>query len=278
MIRLTLTLLFLWAAPVFAQPFPNADTTLVNDFAGLLDTGAEAQIADDLQQLRDEHGVEMTVVTIESRSDYGDFASIEAFATGLFNAWGIGKADRNDGILVLVARADREMRIELGTGYSEDWNAVAKTVIDDVFLRAFGDDDYQGGILNGTSEVIRRIARPHTVDMPAEPVSRRDDTDWGILALIGAVFAAIFGRGMLGDAMTRFGACPQCGTRHRRRTRSILKRATRTSTGRRQIHYYCTNCDFEDTQIRTIARRSKKSSSSGFGGGSSSGGGASGRW
>ena len=57
MIRIALALIFLWSSPLFAQPFPNAETTLVNDFAGLLDTGAEAQVADDLQKLRDEHGV-----------------------------------------------------------------------------------------------------------------------------------------------------------------------------------------------------------------------------
>ncbi len=278
MIRIALALIFLWSSPLFAQPFPNAETTLVNDFAGLLDTGAEAQVADDLQKLRDEHGVEMTVVTIESHNDYGDFSSIEVFATGLFNAWGIGDEDRNDGILVLVARTDREMRIELGSGYGEEWNAVAQTVIDDAFLRAFREDDYQGGIVAGTSEVIRRIAQPNTAGVPSEPSGGKGDADWAIIGIFGATVAAMLGRGMFGDFMTRFRACPKCGTRHQRRLRSVLQRATRTSTGRRRTKYYCTNCDYEDTQITTIPRRTKSRSSSGFGGGSSSGGGASGRW
>lgn len=279
MIRLVLAFLLICAGPLAAQPFPNAETTLVNDFAGLLDTGAEAQVADALQKLFDDHGVEMTVVTIESRNDYGDFASIEDFATGLFNAWGVGNADRNDGILVLVARTDREMRIELGAGYSDVWDAVAQTVIDDAFLRDFRNDDYQGGIIHGTSEVIRRIAQPTTASVPPDLPSKNDRTDWAVFGVVGLVIAGLFGRSWFGDILTRFRRCPQCGTRNQRRTRSTLTQATRTSTGRRKTVYSCTNCDYENSQISTIPRRTRsKSSSSGFGGGSSSGGGASGRW
>ena len=47
------------------------------------------------------------MVTIGSRRDYGEFDTIESFATGLFNAWGVGSAARNDGIMVLVANVDR---------------------------------------------------------------------------------------------------------------------------------------------------------------------------
>ena len=86
-IRLFALLLCLSGTSLMAQPFPNPDTTLVNDFAGVLDAGAEARIADSLQQLRDDHDIQMTVVTIGSRSDYGEFDSIESFATGMFNAW-----------------------------------------------------------------------------------------------------------------------------------------------------------------------------------------------
>ncbi|TDK41070.1 TPM domain-containing protein [Antarcticimicrobium luteum] len=129
----------------------------VNDYADLLDAGAETRIRDDLIGLYDRTGIEMTVLTIPSLSDYGHYGPIEPFATALFNAWGIGNAARNDGVLVLVSRYDRNMRIEIGSGYDPSWDARMQRVIDDGFLPDFRDDAYQAGIETGVDETIYEI-------------------------------------------------------------------------------------------------------------------------
>ena len=122
-------------APVsFAQTYPDYSEIYVNDFADLLNEAEEDEIRADLKELRQEAGVEFTVVTIENMGQYGHSGPIEPFATGLFNHWGVGDATRNDGVMMLVSRYDREMRIEVGSGYGHSKDAAMKDIIDDVII------------------------------------------------------------------------------------------------------------------------------------------------
>lgn len=147
--------------PAFAEGtaggLPAYGNVYVNDYADLLGQSVEAGIRADLIELYDHTGVEMTVLTIPSRAAYGFRGSNEEFATALFNAWGIGNADSNDGVLILVSPGDREMRIELGAGYGGEWDARMQTVVDRSFLPHFREDRYEAGIDAGVDESIRAI-------------------------------------------------------------------------------------------------------------------------
>lgn len=140
-----------------AQTYPEYTSLYVNDFAGLIDPETESRLDALLRQAKSARDLEATIVTIESRADYGTSPTLKDFATGLFNAWGIGNADRNDGILILVARSDREMRIVLGGGYPAVFDDRAKRVIDHHFLPAFKQDRYSAGIESGTLETLKRM-------------------------------------------------------------------------------------------------------------------------
>ena len=150
-----------FAAPAFtqaqAQTYPEYTSLYVNDFAGLIDPETESRLDTLLRQAKSARDLEATIVTIDSRNDYGSSPTLKDFATGLFNAWGIGNADRNDGILILVARSDREMRIVLGGGYPAVFDDRAKRVIDHHFLPAFKKGDYSAGIEAGTVETLKRM-------------------------------------------------------------------------------------------------------------------------
>ena len=268
--------------PAFAaaQEYPTYDNIWVNDQADVIGEPAEERITAALQTLADETGVQATVLTMHTRWGYpGD--SLESFATGLFNAWGIGDATRNDGILILVLTTDREMRIELGSGYPSGYDAVAQAIIDDTFIPAFGAGDFEQGIESGTLVVIDRIAREHAAGNPPAPVAGDGSGDQGslgfglaIMAIFGGI--AVFGRRIL-DRLRR---CPNCGQRGLDITRETVRAATRNSTGSGRKTVLCPHCHYENTSSYTISRTRSSSSSSGgsFGGGSSSGGGASGRW
>ena len=67
---------------------------------------------------------------------------------------GVGDAARNDGVMLLVARYDRKLRIEIGSGYDKSYDARMKRIIDDVIVPLFKRDDYAGGIEAGVAEVI----------------------------------------------------------------------------------------------------------------------------
>ncbi|WP_158221834.1 TPM domain-containing protein [Actibacterium pelagium] len=140
-----------------AQTYPDYTETYVNDFADLLPEADEARIRDKLIELKEKKDIEFTVVTINLMSNYGHSGAIEPFATGLFNYWGVGDAQRNDGVMMLIARFDREMRIEVGAGYGTRMNKPMQIVIDSNILPYFRRDDYIGGIEEGVDEVILEL-------------------------------------------------------------------------------------------------------------------------
>lgn len=157
--RTFLSALLLLAAPIAqAQTvYPDYSEIHVNDFADLLSAKQEDAIRDDLKELRQETGIEFTVVTIETMGEYGHADNFELFATGLFNDWGVGDAGRNDGVMMLISRFDREMRIEVGSGYGAGKNDPMKAIIDDVILPQFRKDDYAEGIARGVDAVIYEL-------------------------------------------------------------------------------------------------------------------------
>ncbi len=289
--RLTLALALALAASTLApsrtaaQDYPAPLSPTISDYADVLDAATEARLTEALRLAREDPGTEIALVTIRRRAEYGASSSIEAFATGLFNAWGIGDADRNDGILILVATEDREMRLELGSGYPPVWDTVAENVVDNSFLPAFRDGDYARGIEAGTFAAIDRIARPFAQNRPPETESRWSLLKWifegpgAMIAMVGGIAALIF-RKRIGDVVTRVRRCPTCGRRTLVRRREVKTAATASATGLGEQSIMCSHCDYRDSQTFIIPTRSRSSSSGGgsFGGGSSSGGGASGRW
>ncbi len=275
-----LLLALLLPALAAAQEYPTYDNIRVNDQAGVIGDPAEERLTAALQRLEEETGVQATVLTMHTRWGYPG-ESLEAFATGLFNDWGIGDATRNDGILILVLTEDREMRIELGSGYPAGYDAVAQEIIDDVFIPAFGKADFEAGIEAGATAVGDRIAREHAAGNAPQPVAGGSDAGDAVgIGLGGLVLAVFAGLALFGRRLTdRFRRCPSCGARGIHTARETLQSATRSSTGRGRKTVTCPHCGHEDISTYTISRiRSTSSSGGSFGGGSSSGGGASGRW
>lgn len=160
------------AGPVAGQQtgYPAPGDRRVNDFAELLEPEEEAELGRMLDDLWHSAGIEATVVTIHSIRDYGTGdRSIEAFATGLLNAWGIGDAERDDGVLLLVAVGDRKVRIELGAGYGAGHDARMQGVIDAEIVPRFRRGDFAAGILAGTRAITRVVVAPGSSTVSRRP-------------------------------------------------------------------------------------------------------------
>lgn len=269
-----------------AAPYPAYSDIYVNDLADVLTAEDEAQLRAELDKLHVDSGVEMTVLTIPTRKTYEAGGTLEAFATGLFNEWGVGRADLNDGILVFVATEDREMRIVLGQGYDQGYDVLAQDIVKRWFTPEFRDGNYGAGILAGSGEVITRIARRHAEGLAPEavPAASKGLLDRLLPWVFGAVFAGVIGKMFLGrqigDWTYRFRRCPTCGQRGLHREHVAPQDPAQPNTGR--IITRCPSCRWEDDRPRnravgTSASRGSNGGGS-FGGGKSSGGGASGRW
>ena len=259
-----------------AQDYPRHENIYVNDYAGVLDAGARTRLTRAITGLRDDTGVELTILTLTDRAGYAHPDDFEAFATGLFNDWGIGDASRNDGILILVVTGERKMRIELGAGYPSGYDNEAARIIRTSFLPAFKAGDYQRGIEEGTALVIDQIARRFASGQAAPDGSGGKPVVTLIVALL-----ALGGVGLAAVGWIRgyFRRCPACGARGLRVNKRTLTRATRSQEGAGERQATCRQCGYSDTSTYIIPIVSDSSSSGGsFGGGSSAGGGASGSW
>ena len=224
----------------FAQdklPYPQHYSVLTNDFANILSPESEALINTELQAARDQRGREMTVVTIRSRDDYLPSNDIVSFSKSLFNAWGIGNAERNDGMLLLVAIDDREVRIALGAGYPARQDGIAARIIQSEIIPAFEEGRVADGILAGTRAALSWIELPEDSTSPSsQPLSTDrirprvleqapEARAVGILdralaffqsspvfaTIIAAITAVAGFFGFHGIQRTRPRKCPQCG-------------------------------------------------------------------
>ena len=305
--------LLLWlvlALPAAAQSLPDWDYTSINDFARLL-TNDDTRVLDQaLIALHADTGVEGTVVTIEDRRSHGGDSGLEAFATRLFNYWGIGDKRRNDGFMVMVLPANREARIEIGAGYPAAFDATAQQIMDDLMLPEFRDGDYSTGLRRGTLAVIEKIARPHAAGQEPPPPAPPPPPSWASrnpLAIIGIVLSAVLSLPLSIFVLFRWmnSRCAQCGNRNLVEISEPI-RETASDNGWRvsqlSVRRLCQQCGWSTTLTRGLpytdsfaadgaflgrtqhysssfgGSGSSSSGSSGFSGGSSSGGGASGRW
>lgn len=155
------------AVEASAQSYPAYDELYVNDFAGVLSAAEQNNIRGELMFLNNEYGVEMTVVTIPSYGAYntGD-ASFEAFATGLFNAWGVGDAQADDGVMILYSDGDRMVRIEVGNGYENRLNRPTQQIIDDYMIPQFRAGNTGDGIIGGVTAMVDTL---QGMNQEAEP-------------------------------------------------------------------------------------------------------------
>jgi uncharacterized protein len=160
----------------------------VTDLAELIDPSTEALIDQQLADLERRTSSEVAVATVRSL----DGIPIEEYANRLFKEWGIGQAKQDNGVLVLVAPTEREMRIEVGYGLEGVLpDGLAGQIIRDEFTPRFRNDDYSGGIRAGVARVVD-VVEKHQVLTPEELArlnesggGDRDAPVWIIIPFMG---------------------------------------------------------------------------------------------
>ena len=145
--------LFLMSVTAWAN-VPEPVNNYLNDYAGVLTVSEQQRLQTIAAELEQESGVELTIVLIDTVASYQEGVGIEAFATRLFNDWGVGNTEHNDGILLLLAYRDRAVRIELGAGYGRDYDAKMQGIIDDKMLPAFRSGRYGPGLIAGAESLV----------------------------------------------------------------------------------------------------------------------------
>ncbi len=201
--------LFAWL-PAHAQlPVPALSGRVI-DQAGLLDATQRAAIEQRLADFEHRAGPQIVVLLVATTQP----EDIAAYAQRVADTWKIGRRDVGDGVLIVVARDDHRIRIEVAKALEGAIpDLAARQIIDRSIAPGFKRGDYAGGLSAGIDALVARIEGEH---LPApESRSARDASgfDWQDLALfffiavpiVGGVLTAVLGR-KLGAFVTAAGA------------------------------------------------------------------------
>lgn len=154
--RLVAIILVLFSVVAYGQNIDNLiktkPTKLVNDLAGVLEAGAEQQLERKLVAYDDSTSTQIAIVlvnTLEGRP-------IEETALAIYRSWGIGNKKTNNGVLILAAIEDRQIRIEVGYGLEGAIpDITANQIIRNDIGPAFRSGDYYEGLDRATQSLIQ---------------------------------------------------------------------------------------------------------------------------
>ncbi len=145
---------FVWVQTAYTAPTYPQPTGFVVDDAGVIDAMVEARITDRLSALAVTSTSEIAVATVSSLEDF----TIEEYAIGLFEFWGVGAAKQDNGILLLVAPNEREVRIEVGYGLEGALTDFETSqIIDTILIPAFKTGDFSTGIEEATIAITQAV-------------------------------------------------------------------------------------------------------------------------
>lgn len=160
----------LWAlcltlSPLAADLPSPTDDFYVNDFSGVLTEETEKHIIDVNDQLQPETGAQIVVVAV----DFLDGMSSEEYAYQLFNSWGIGSSDKNNGVLILISPGEEKYWITMGRGLETDLSSgILSSIVDSRTDAYFDDENYDRfvtAVFDGIADVL---AKKYNVSLYAD--------------------------------------------------------------------------------------------------------------
>jgi uncharacterized protein len=191
--RYLLLLILCCAGFATAEPkFPPL-TGRVVDNAHLLDASAAQQLDAQLAAFEQASGIQLVVATLPDLQGY----EIEEFGYQLGRFWGIGQKGKNNGVILLVAQAERKVRIEVGYGLEGTLtDALSANIIQSVIVPQFKSGQFADGIEQGATAVMAALQGEYQ-PQPQRKTSQQSRGGFLIFMLmfIAVMFLRSFGGG-----------------------------------------------------------------------------------
>lgn len=204
------------AMPSLSQVAVPPLKSRVTDLTGTLDAGVRQGLEARLAELEKTRGSQLAVLMLPSTQP----EAIEQFSLRVAEAWKLGRKGVDDGVLLLVARDDRAVRIEVGYGLEGVIpDAVAKRVIEEVIVPRFRAGNFSGGVDAGVDALIKIIGGEPLpeAERGMDAGSAEDVLHMAMVfvfvlgGILRALFGALIGAGIAG-AVAFFGAWLLLGT------------------------------------------------------------------
>ncbi len=194
-----------------APAFP-AFTGYVVDAAHVLPPATVADLTAKLGAYERSSGNQVVVATIPSLGD----VPIEDYGYQLGRAWGVGQKGKNNGAILIVAPADKKLRIEVGYGLEPVLtDALTNVIINQTIVPAFRQGDIGGGVTAGVDAILAQLqAAPGTTAAAAAPTTivreapRRHSVGPGALFWLAIVVVWLFSSIFRGRGGGGFGGRP----------------------------------------------------------------------
>jgi uncharacterized protein len=140
----------------------------VNDHAGMVSPSARSKIEGELRTFEQSDSTQVVILTIPSLEG----ENIEEFSIKVAEAWKIGQQQKDNGVLFVVSKQERKIRIEVGRGLEGKLtDLMAGRIIDQVIKPRFKQGDFDGGFITGVSALIDATRGEFKAEQ--RPVQRR---------------------------------------------------------------------------------------------------------
>jgi uncharacterized protein len=200
-----LALLMCWAVTAAADVAVPPLSGRVVDQTGTVSSAEIDTLTQRLKNLEARRGSQLAILMVPTTAP----ETIEQYSIRVAEAWKIGRKRIDDGALLVIAKNDRKLRIEVGYGLEGALNDVtAKRIIDEVITPRFRSGDFAGGISAGVDRIIR-VIDGEALPAPAARQSPGASSDFDVfnpfllfaIFVVGAILRASLGR-LLGSVAT----------------------------------------------------------------------------
>lgn len=193
------TIFIFFCAAIYGQKIP-LHTGWIVDSAQIIKDETEYALEEKIENLNKKTGQQISVLTIESLEQNADGSTIEEYSSKVFEKWGLGQKDKDNGVLIIVAVKERQVRIETGYGLEEVLtDTKCGLIIRKKIIPHFRENNYSDGINEGVDTIISLISGDENTVKELEETKKTGFADliplfmWIVFILI-IVLSNIFGR------------------------------------------------------------------------------------
>ncbi len=162
----------------------------VNDYAGMISPSARSKIEEGLRAFEQSDSTQIVILTISSLEG----ENIEEFGIKVAETWKIGQQVKDNGVLFIVSKQDRKIRIEAGRGLEGKLtDLMAGRIIDQVIKPRFKQADFDGGFIAGVSSLIDATRGEFKAEQRPAQRGQKGISPFLSIFLFFAVFTIIMG-------------------------------------------------------------------------------------